>query len=264
MYNYESDLMYELGKLMNIKKTLTSPRHPSRNGMVERCNLTLIKMIRSFIDGKQNVWDLNLGCLAGVLICCSLKYIHTLPTFHHTQRKGCSYKVTNKYTPVKELVPIHRGDALNEPIDHTLFGPMKKIISPLPDTHRKIEEKSGNKEKKREEKDPECSKTTEEGKHTIEEKEALGTSSSSQMEAGDSSWKLERVVAPSDDDDDIDEGSPSLRLRLAVMVDQFFYLTAPLHGHHPRMLCNKCHRLKRQLITATYTQDPREIRIPSL
>ena len=35
------------------------------NGMVERFNQTRIKMIRSFIDGKQNDWDLNLGCLAG-------------------------------------------------------------------------------------------------------------------------------------------------------------------------------------------------------
>ena len=63
--NYESDLIYHLCKLLGIKKTRTSPRHPAGNGMVERFNQTLIKMIRSFIDGKQNDWDLNLGCLAG-------------------------------------------------------------------------------------------------------------------------------------------------------------------------------------------------------
>jgi hypothetical protein len=33
--------------------------------MVERFNQTLIKMIKSYIDGKQNNWDINLGCLAG-------------------------------------------------------------------------------------------------------------------------------------------------------------------------------------------------------
>ena len=63
--NFESDLMYELCSLLGMKKTRTSARHPSGNGMVERFNQTLIKMIKAFIDGKQNNWDMYLGCLAG-------------------------------------------------------------------------------------------------------------------------------------------------------------------------------------------------------
>ena len=63
--SYEADLMYQLCDLLGMKKTRTSPRHPACNGMVERFNQTVIKMIRAFIDGKQNNWDLYLGCLAG-------------------------------------------------------------------------------------------------------------------------------------------------------------------------------------------------------
>ena len=63
--SYEADLMYQLCDLLGIKKTRTSPRHPACNGMVERFNQTVIKIIRAFIDGKQNNWDLYLGCLAG-------------------------------------------------------------------------------------------------------------------------------------------------------------------------------------------------------
>ena len=63
--SYEADLMHQLCHLLGIKKTRTSPSHPACNGMVERFNQTIIKMIKAFIDGKQNDWDLYLGCLAG-------------------------------------------------------------------------------------------------------------------------------------------------------------------------------------------------------
>ena len=88
--NYKSDLMYELCKLLNIKKTRTSPRHPSGNGMVEWFNQTLIKMIRSFIDGKQNEWNLNLGPLAGAYRSAvheSMKYGFT-PNMLMLERKA--------------------------------------------------------------------------------------------------------------------------------------------------------------------------------
>lgn len=61
--NFESDLFQEMCRLLNIKKTRTSPRHPSCNGMVERFNSTLVKMIKAFLAGRQCNWDVNLGCL---------------------------------------------------------------------------------------------------------------------------------------------------------------------------------------------------------
>ena len=68
--NYESDLIYHLCKLLGIKKTRTSPRHPAGNGMVERFNQTLIKMIRSFIDGKQNGMGFELRLPSRSLSIC--------------------------------------------------------------------------------------------------------------------------------------------------------------------------------------------------
>lgn len=63
--NYESDLFQEFCKMLEIRKTRTTPRHPAGNGMVERTNSTLLDMIRSYLEGRQSDWDLHLGCLAG-------------------------------------------------------------------------------------------------------------------------------------------------------------------------------------------------------
>ena len=57
--------MYQICDLLGIKKPRTSPRYPACNGMVEQFNQNVIKMIRAFIDGKQNNWDLYVRCLAG-------------------------------------------------------------------------------------------------------------------------------------------------------------------------------------------------------
>ena len=46
--------MCELCSLLGIKKTRTSARHPVVNGMVERFNQTIVKMVKSYTDGKQN------------------------------------------------------------------------------------------------------------------------------------------------------------------------------------------------------------------
>ena len=61
---YEAEIFRDLCKMLEIKKTRTSPRHPSCNGMVERFNKTLIPLIRAHIKGRHNMWDQNLGCLA--------------------------------------------------------------------------------------------------------------------------------------------------------------------------------------------------------
>jgi transposase InsO family protein len=61
--NYESTIFKELCRLLEIRKTRTSPRHPQANGQAERFNRTLIKMIRAYLKGEQRDWDLNLGCL---------------------------------------------------------------------------------------------------------------------------------------------------------------------------------------------------------
>ena len=63
--NFESSIFAEICRLLEIRKTRTTPRHPEGNGQVERFNRTLIPMIRAFIKGEQQDWDLYLGCLTG-------------------------------------------------------------------------------------------------------------------------------------------------------------------------------------------------------
>jgi hypothetical protein len=62
--NFESNLFQEFCKILEIKKTRTTPRNPRANGLVERFYRTLISMIKSYIKGKQTDWDKNLECLA--------------------------------------------------------------------------------------------------------------------------------------------------------------------------------------------------------
>ena len=61
--NFESQIFTELCKLLEVRKTRTSPRNPRCNGQTERFNKTLVPMIRAFIKGEQKNWDLYLGCL---------------------------------------------------------------------------------------------------------------------------------------------------------------------------------------------------------
>ncbi len=63
--NYESQIFAELCKLLEIQKTRTSPGNPRGNGLAERFNRTMVKMIKSFLHSEQLDWDRHLGCLAG-------------------------------------------------------------------------------------------------------------------------------------------------------------------------------------------------------
>ena len=62
--NYESQIFQELCKLMEVRKTRTSVRNPKGNGQAEKFNRTLVRMIKAYLKGEQEDWDLNLGCLA--------------------------------------------------------------------------------------------------------------------------------------------------------------------------------------------------------
>ena len=61
---YESAIFAELCKVLEIRKTRTSARNPRCNGQAERFNRSLLRMVKSYLKGEQENWDLNLGCLA--------------------------------------------------------------------------------------------------------------------------------------------------------------------------------------------------------
>ena len=56
-HNFESDLFQEVCCLLEITKTRTTAYHPSSNGLVERCNGTLVSMIRSYLEDSDKDWD---------------------------------------------------------------------------------------------------------------------------------------------------------------------------------------------------------------
>ena len=62
---YESEIFRQLCRMLEIRKTRTSPRNPKGNGQSERFNRTLLRMIKAYLGGEQSDWDLHLGCLAG-------------------------------------------------------------------------------------------------------------------------------------------------------------------------------------------------------
>ena len=62
--NYESQIFRELCRMLEIKKTRSSVRHPKGNGAVERQNKTIITMVKKYLRGEQSEWDRNLGCIA--------------------------------------------------------------------------------------------------------------------------------------------------------------------------------------------------------
>ena len=58
--NFESLVMSEVCKLLQIEKTRTTPLHPQSDGQVERFNKTLVEMLRGKIREDQTDWDLQL------------------------------------------------------------------------------------------------------------------------------------------------------------------------------------------------------------
>ena len=60
---YESQLFSEMCKVLHIKKTRTTPYHPQSDGMVERFNKTLVRMLKSYINDHQSDWDEQLPFL---------------------------------------------------------------------------------------------------------------------------------------------------------------------------------------------------------
>ncbi|KAJ8037598.1 hypothetical protein HOLleu_18448 [Holothuria leucospilota] len=67
---FESKIIKEICDLLEIQKTRSSPYHPSSNGMIERFNQTLVNMIASYVDRKQEKWDIHLPLLTAAYRSC--------------------------------------------------------------------------------------------------------------------------------------------------------------------------------------------------
>ena len=59
--NFESRMFKEVCDMLKIVKTRTTPYRPSANGQVGRMNRTILQILRCFIQGQQEDWDLHLA-----------------------------------------------------------------------------------------------------------------------------------------------------------------------------------------------------------
>ena len=58
---FKNGLTDRIYQLMGIKRKLTTPYHPQSDGMVERFNRTLLRMLTNYVEPDQKNWDLLLG-----------------------------------------------------------------------------------------------------------------------------------------------------------------------------------------------------------
>ena len=59
--DFESSLFSEICKLIEVRKTRTTSYRPCSNGIIEKFNGTLEKMIRSFVKNNASNWDSYIG-----------------------------------------------------------------------------------------------------------------------------------------------------------------------------------------------------------
>jgi len=61
--NFDSKLFKDVCSLLGIGKTRTTAYHPSGNGLVERFNQTLERMLSHYVAANQRDWDVNLPAM---------------------------------------------------------------------------------------------------------------------------------------------------------------------------------------------------------
>ena len=52
-----NQILTELCKLIGIERSLITPYHPSSNGLIERSNGTIIKILRPLVEENPEIWD---------------------------------------------------------------------------------------------------------------------------------------------------------------------------------------------------------------
>jgi hypothetical protein len=103
--NFRAKISNYVYKLLNSKKLSTTPYHPQTDGLVERFNKTLIKMISHYVDEEHKDWD------------------EYLPYVLYAYR--CAENATTKFAPFELMY----GRKPRMPIDIALEGEVEKTWS---------------------------------------------------------------------------------------------------------------------------------------
>ncbi|KAI3359260.1 hypothetical protein L3Q82_002779 [Scortum barcoo] len=100
--NFESEVIAELCKLYEVKKTRTTPHHPAGNGQCERFNRTLHELLRTLPNDKKKCWPEHLP---------ELVYAYNV-TPHATTGYSPYYLLygVEPHLPVDALAREHPGD----------------------------------------------------------------------------------------------------------------------------------------------------------
>lgn len=116
---FRSRLITELTKLLSIEKSQTAPYSPQCNGLTERVNGTIIRMLKHYVDRYQNNWDKLLP----------------LVTFNYNSK----INPTTKFSPF-ELVTGRQPNTFHKPISSDLST--SEFANQLKERIQVIEEKA--------------------------------------------------------------------------------------------------------------------------
>ena len=86
--NYESTLLAELCELLDTNKVHTSVYHPICDGLSERLNQTVIKMIKTYINDQHSNWDELLPAIAFAYNTATHATTGMTPYFMNVQQAG--------------------------------------------------------------------------------------------------------------------------------------------------------------------------------
>ena len=124
--NFESETVQELFRVLDIRKTRTTPYHPQSDGMVERLNATIEQMLRCYVDKNQRDWDSKLS-----LVMSAYR-----SSVHSTTQNTPYYLLHGReFTlPVDLIFPNHGADRTT----HSSF--MRKLRGSLKSAYRDARE----------------------------------------------------------------------------------------------------------------------------
>ena len=156
---------------------------------------------------------------------------------------------------IEEIVPARDLEEATTPCDPTLFGPMRKMVSPLPEEcppARDLKEDENVKE----DKDLKEDENVKEDKD--EDKEDERPIEVGQGQSQGKNWEIIRIEPEKSREEWL---SGSIRFRMGAWQDGFFYLTAPLHGHPRDVRCRKCNEAEKTILVGVRIQDKRLLNI---
>ena len=88
-WNFESQLVTDLCKLMGMQRIWTSLYHPQTNGQCERYNSTLINMLGTLPKEKKSEWKNHIGTLVHAYNCTQNSATGFNPYFLMVRRQPC-------------------------------------------------------------------------------------------------------------------------------------------------------------------------------